>query len=260
MQGRIELPLTVLPSAFGASQPQAAGQDFRALGIGLQSAALHRSRQALDVQAQGLALEAGGLGGRLQGGGLLFQQRGKVGGVASGAGLRVQRQDKLPGLRNALFFAHQPFGVQAYLKCLRGFEALVDLHLRAQQHLVFKAMVHHGGHGNHARNWPQGGPGLHAFWQRPIQLGGQATVAGVEPVGVPARLVFQQQTQHQALTGLHALRRMRHQFGPHLRGGDDGRGHVLSMADSRPQHQAEKNSQHLKRLGQVLAQGEKCHG
>ena len=44
VQGRVQLPMAVLPSAGFASQTQTAGQDLGALRIGLQSTAMHGSR------------------------------------------------------------------------------------------------------------------------------------------------------------------------------------------------------------------------
>ena len=85
-----------------------------------------------------------------------------------------------------------------------------------QQHGAFVAIVGQGADRDLVRNGPGDVARIQPGGQLPGQLGGQAGVARVLPVGVPVGLVGDLQAQPQRLARAHALRRVGDQLGLHM--------------------------------------------
>ena len=166
--------------------------------------------------------------------------------MAGGAASHWQLDFKLALLRNTFLLAHQPTGLE--LNPQRGsvgYETFVHLNGRTQQHLAFKTMVDHVAHTDHLRYRPQGFARLQALGQGPVQLRGQTAVTRIQPIGVPARLVLQQQAQAQRFTRLQALWRMGHQLGTNLGGGDHAGGGHLGKAVAQAQADQSKKTKQV---------------
>jgi hypothetical protein len=126
--------------------------------------------------------------------------------------------------RDALGAAHQPVRLQLHFHVAaeeRWLEFRSDRERHRQQHGVFVAVIGEVAGGNLFGCRPLDVAGLHAGRQRPLQLRGQARLAGVQPIGVPVRLVRELQADPHRLAGRDAFGRMRHQLGSHVFGGDD---------------------------------------
>ena len=101
-----------------------------------------------------------------------------------------------------------------------GFEIRPHRHRHAQQHRALVAVVGERADRDFFGQWPGDVTGHQACGQSPVQLGGQARIARVLPIGVPVQLVRDLQAQPHRLARLHALRCVGDQFCPHLVGGD----------------------------------------
>ncbi len=191
---------------------------FRVEGQGL---ALGGGGQAVHLQLQALAAGQHGKAGlALQGLGGLPGSGCKVGGRHGHAALCGKVQCEAAVLGNAFHPAHQPAGLQLDAGHALGVrrKAGRDAGGHGQQHRAFIAIVQQIADADLLRHGPGNVAGGDAGRQLPGQLGGQAGITGVLPVGVPARLVVDAQPQGQGLTGGNTLGRQRHQFGPHPRG------------------------------------------
>ena len=87
-----------------------------------------------------------------------------------------------------------------------------------QQHGPFVAVVDERTDRQPRRRRPLDRSGGRAGGQLPAQRGGQARVARVAPVGVPAGRMPDQEAEAERLAGRHAVRCMGHELGPHLVG------------------------------------------
>ena len=91
------------------------------------------------------------------------------------------------------------------------------LHGHGQQHLALIAVVEQRAHAQRLGHGPLDLARRQARRQLPVQLGGQAGVTGVLPVGMPFGLVGDQQAQPQCLARLYAFGRLGHELGAHAR-------------------------------------------
>ena len=89
-----------------------------------------------------------------------------------------------------------------------------------QQHGALIAIVGQAADGNFLGCGPGNVAGGYALGQRPLQLGGQAGVARVLPVGVPVGLVDELQAHPHGFAGVYAIGGVRQQLGTHLLGLD----------------------------------------
>ena len=151
---------------------------------------------------------------------LLAQQGFKQGAVNRLAALAGDAQHKAAFLRDAFLTAHQPVGLQHHFGRFRQTGRCVQGHGRGQQNLTFEAIVGHLTHPDFFRDGPMGIANRPARGRLPLQLGGQARVPRVFPVGVPIFLMLDVQTQPHGLTWPQALGGPDHQFRSHLRRGD----------------------------------------
>ena len=205
----------------------------------LQRLALHAGGQAADAHLQALAVaaERGGLPARRQIGRQAAQRLLERRAIERRRAAQRQANGEIALLRNAFLLAHQPGGVQAHFHRLGGrawLEFRRDGQRHGQQHRALVAIVHQRPQRKALRQRPLDFARAHAGRQRPLQLGGQARIARVLPVGMPMRLMLQPQAQpHGAAGGVrcfrrrrahgHALRRVSQQLRAHLR-----RGHLIA--------------------------------
>ena len=124
-------------------------------------------------------------------------------------------------------------------------ETFFHLNRHTQQDSILKTMVDHVTQSDHLGNRPQCVARLHTLGQCPVQLRGQTAVTRIEPIGVPTRLVLQQQAQAQRFTRLHTLRRMSHQLGAYLGCGDHADGRHLRKAGAQAQADQRKKTKQV---------------
>ena len=187
-----------------------------------ERAAARRRRQVVELHAQrgAVDLDAARRGQRHR----LRGPRGLEGaGVQRGRAAHRQPQREFAFLGNAFLAADQPGGLQAEVDRRRAGERGRGREVRRhgqrhrQQHRALVAVV-----GQRAdRDLPGHRPGdvarRDAGRQGPGQLGGQAGIAGVLPVGVPAGLMDDAQADLQRRAGRDAVGRLGDQFGAHVR-------------------------------------------
>ena len=135
---------------------------------------------------------------------------------------RGQVQAHAAFLWDAFLAAHQPIGLQLKGQRPTVREAKVSCHRHGhrQQHTAFVAVVGQAANREFFGQRPSDRASLQACRQLPLQLGGQARIARVLPIGVPLGLVLDLQAQPEGFSGLDALGGVQLQLGPHLRGVD----------------------------------------
>jgi hypothetical protein len=226
-------PYGTLPSL----RPCGSGfDDLGGFGEEVQRLSAQAHRQALDRQLQDVAVHAHAAvghdarGARHDRARLGFGGRVKGGAVDGGRAFDRHLEAELSLFRDALFFAHQPGGLELDLHVLgqhAGFEVGRDGQGHGQKHGAFVAVV--GQVAN--RNFLGQGPGdvacHYPHGQGPFQHGGQAGVAGVFPVGVPFRLMGNLQPHPDFVARRQPLRRVNQQLGPNLVGDDNRFGAAL---------------------------------
>ncbi len=127
-----------------------------------------------------------------------------------------QGQGELAFFRNADVVTDQPVGAGRERQCAsREIGRRRDLH--QQQDVVLEAVVGHAADIDQRRSRPDNGIGLHAGRQGPADLGRQARIAGVLPVGVPMRPDGLAQRHPERLAGFD-LRHFGDQLGAHVVG------------------------------------------
>ena len=185
--------------------------------------ALHADLQCVAVGDHGLAVRHDAGGARQYGLGLGLGGGFKRSAIQCRGALDGQLQRELTLFRNALLATHQPRGAQldGGVLCQRAGRKTAGHRDRdGQQHRALVAIVGQRADGDLLGQRPGDLSGVQARGQCPSQLGGQARVAGVLPIGVPLGLVGDLQPQPQRLAGRHALGRMGQQLGTHIRRGD----------------------------------------
>ena len=151
----------------------------------------------------------------------------KVTAMGGSSALHGQLQRELAAFGNAFHAADQPVGRQVYFSHATGGCLKICSYLdgHRQQDVAFIAIVHQWPHAQRMGCGPFDGTCAQPCWQLPLQIGRQARIARVFPVGVPAWLVRQFQAQPQRLPSGHPIRRLRHQFCAYARRlNDRGRG------------------------------------
>ncbi len=204
--------------------------DFAGFREQIQRLAAQRHGQAVHADLQRLAISDHGLAVRHDAGGSRQYRLGlglgggfKRSAIQCRGALYGQLQRELALFRNALLAAHQPRGAQldGGVLCQRaGCKTAGHRDGDGQQHRALVAIVGQRADGDLLGQGPGDLASVQPGGQRPRQLGGQAGVAGVLPVGVPLGLVGDLQPQPQRLAGRHALGRMGQQLGPHIGRGD----------------------------------------
>ncbi len=140
-------------------------------------------------------------------------------------GLQAGQHQAHPGVaRDAHVLAGQPVGLGLHAELVLGVVGR-NVDDRHQRGMAFIAI------GDQAAGvledlglGPEQGPRRHALGQDPGHVRGQARVARVLPIGVPARVLLQAQGHHQVLARLEAVG-LGHQAGLHVgvaAGGEDG--------------------------------------
>ncbi|MNU97179.1 hypothetical protein D3C71_872410 [compost metagenome] len=195
-------------------QRPAAQRHGQALHADVQQVAVGNLRLAVRHDAVGACQHGLGLGpgGRLKGG--TVERRGALDG-------QLQREFAFFG--NALLAAHQPGGAQLDRRVLgqrAGGKTAGHGDGHGQQHRAFVAIVGQRADGDLLGQGPGDLARVQTGWQRPGQVGGQARIARVLPVGVPLGLVGDREAQPQRLAGRHALGRMGQQLGANIGRGD----------------------------------------
>ena len=190
-----------------------------------QLAALPGGRQAPQFQAQTLLVDPGGgpcarpVHGQARA--RLVEQCRVLDQRRAGRAGR-QGEAEVAALGNAHVFADQPIRPQLDLQWRLGQRPLHRQGHRQQQRALV-AVVHQWPDGQSLGYRPFDLAGLESCWKLPLQLGGQARVARVQPIGVPTLLVHDLQAEPCLCAWAQTLRRVDQQLGLDLLGGDHGR-------------------------------------
>ncbi len=137
--------------------------------------------------------------------------------VQAGGPLHRDAQREPAFFGNALLAAGQPGGVELHLQ-VAAVEAGGDGQRHRQQHRAVVAVVGQRAERELARRGPGDVARRHTGGQGPFELGRQARVARVLPVGVPLGGVAELQPDPDSFPRARAVGRVGQQFGAHLVG------------------------------------------
>jgi len=134
----------------------------------------------------------------------LVEQRPRLGVRRLRGGSDRQVERELAFLGDADVVTHQPFGRRGERQCAPDNQISRGRDAHQQQHVVAEAIVDDSADIDQRRRRPHDGVGCGAGRQGPFDLGWQARIAGVLPVGVPLRPDGLAQRYPERLAGLHS--------------------------------------------------------
>jgi hypothetical protein len=155
------------------------------LQVGDRRLGRERQADAVVLDRGAAAIERDRLRNQLTRGG---KQRGEV--RWSGTVTHRQRQLQVRAAGNAHIAADQPVSARSEVDRLSGGDTGRRRQAHRQQHFAFVAEVHQRPDRQSLRHRPFDGAGGPALRQCPLDLRGQARVAGHLPVGVPVQVVL----------------------------------------------------------------------